>query len=180
MNSDAAQALAELLPSKGSGPVDKHGATFLLSTIAGCRLAAEMQVRSPVRVKDRHRRLLQLDEEDVHERSGHLVDDAGDPVAAVIAWVVTRRVPEAARMPLGIAPDGVSLRQGRVTPLGSALAGCGVIRRQGPVRLPDSPDGGTEVMSTALLYRPGEKPLALVHELVNARWLAAHPPPWPL
>jgi len=178
--SGEAEELARLLAGQDPGPVEKAGATRMLSVIAGGPVTAEMHVHARPLLTARRRRLLQAAGQDVHERRGRLVDEHGATVADTTAWVVTGRVPAGARLALGITPDGVRHADGKGTPLGSALAGCGVTRDQGPVTLEPAPCGGSAVVSAALLRLIGGTPLALVHETVCARWLAAHPPPWPL
>lgn len=172
---EAASELRLLLETSASGPVGDSGATALLSRLAGGALAAAVDAHPAERGDPVLLNALGVTRPDeLHVRDGAL-SRAGATVAAVRAWVVTGRIPDQARKALGIGDDGQITADGSGTPLGTALASCGVTRRQGTVTAVPVP-GGTVVSSAAILRLPGGDPVALVRETIDPAWLAGLDP----
>jgi hypothetical protein len=157
-----------------------------------CRspVSAYITIRCADQLTDEERALLGTPvAADLHRRDGVLRCATGLSIASVTALVVTSRVPQPARLELGIAAAGpvdhAAPHLGEVcTPLGRALHGLGITREQ--LTTAATPgyldEEGTEVavLSVARLWTPSGWPLALVTERVHAQFLSAYPPPWPL
>jgi hypothetical protein len=138
---ESAWQLAGLLArASGEAPIEARGLTELCGAISGQPPVAQVSAHpaSLGEVTGAELELLVAAAEPVHVRSGVL--RAGKcPAAQITAIVVTRRVPDGARARLGISRAG-SLRSGDSSvPLGQALRGLGVTRRQLSLELTTCP-----------------------------------------
>jgi hypothetical protein len=178
----AAAELARLLAPGQDTALELGGATAVLEAIAGQQLTADVQSAPGRPLDDREAALLRPGPRDVPcRRHGILRTADGLPASAVTAVFLPRRIPGPARASLGITPAGTAVA-GRVNvPLGRALRGFGVRRRQieaVPGSGPGDAAGGATALDSAGLLE-AEMPLALVTERIYAGFLAAFPPPWP-
>ncbi len=185
MVSSAAQQLADLLQRTNEAPIER-GAMALLESIAGGNpISADVSIADVRQLTDEERVLLGTPSvADVHRREGMLRSAAGFPIAGITALMVTSRVPEPARLALGITLDGRIERTPQKEQASRALHGLGITREQLSATTVsghlDNADPEIAVRSTARLWTPSGWPLALVIERVYAQFLAAYPPPWPL
>jgi hypothetical protein len=182
---ESAWQLAGLLAgSTGEAPIETRGLTELCEAISGQPPVAQISAHPAGlgEVTGAELKLLAAVAEPVHVRSG-VLRTGNCPAAQITAIVVTRWVPDGARARLGVTRAGSLRRGGSSVPLGRALRGLGVTRRQLSVELTTcrrDMSGEPQVLySTALLRAPTGRPLAIVKECVYRRFLQQHPAPWP-
>jgi hypothetical protein len=173
-----------LAGSSGEAPIETRGLTELCGAISGQRPVAQISAHPAGlgEVTGTELELLAAAAEPVHVRSG-VLRTGNCPAAQITAIVVTRRVPDGARARLGVTRAGSLRRGGSSMPLGRALRGLGVTRRQLSVELTTcrrDMSGEPQVLySTALLRAPTGHPLAIVKERVYRHFFQQFPAPWP-